>query len=251
MSFFKKFLAREDLTPEQKEKMEKEKAEKKAQKEKQAKELRERYEREKEAKQAEKERRKQMELEQVVRFFGPNPGFTAKTNYSIYKKTLMYMDQHVFNQEEKILGTIPAEYDKTKNREIKGVLVATSDRLIFATSSFGHGEFVEIFEYHKMNGIALAPDGFAQKELLIDYGRSRKVFDDIANDDNFKRFLNTVRDKIHESKRTGGKTTRTTKKTDTPKDDKYDKLSKLGALLEQGILTQEEFEIEKQKLLKS
>lgn len=234
MNFFKKLLAREDLPPEEKERMIKEKEEK--QKQREAEQL---------ARQQKKQARKEAEKQLMEKYFGTNSGLINKMNFSIYKSAILYFEQHIKYPDEEVLISIPAEYDKTKKREIKGMLIATSDRLVFVTNGIGHGQFVEIFEYQKMNGIALAPDGFSQKELLIDYGRTRKIFDDIDNNHQFKIFLNTVMDKMNEAKRNPA-----TRKT-TKKEDKYDLLAKIAKLHEQGILADEEFQKEKEKILNS
>jgi len=238
MSFFKKLFAREDLPPEEKEKLEREKEEKKR--------LREA---EYQAKQEEK--RKQEEAEQLLmeKYFGTKTGFLNKLNFSTYKKTILYFEQNIKLDEEEILAAILAEYDKTKKREIKGMLIATSERLVFVTNGIGHGQLVEIFEYHKMNGISYARDGLASKELLIDYGRSRKIFDDIIDDDQFKKFLNIITNKMNETKKNQS---RKTSKSSTNKEiNKYDLLSKVAKLHEQGILSDEEFQKEKEKILNS
>ena len=93
MSFLKKLFAQEDLSQEDKEKHEQMKVEKKAQRE-----------REREEKRAEKERQKQLELKQIEKFFGPNPGFTAKTNYAIHKNILIYIEKNLLSLDEKILA---------------------------------------------------------------------------------------------------------------------------------------------------
>lgn len=234
MNFFKKLLAREDLPPEERERMIKEKEEKKKQREA-----------EQQARQQKKQARKEAEKQLMEKYFGTNSGLINKMNFSLYKNAILYFEQHIKYPDEEVLISIPAEYDKTKKREIKGMLIATSDRLVFVTNGIGHGQFVEIFEYHKMNGIALAPDGFSQKELLIDYGRTRKIFDDIDDNHQFKIFLNTVTNKMNEAKRN-----LTTRKS-TKKEDKYDLLAKIAKLHEQGILTDEEFQKEKEKILNS
>lgn len=226
MSFWKKILGQEDLPPEEKERLEKEKAEKKAQKEAQ----------------------KQLELKHIEKFFGPDPGFTAKANYSVYKKTLMYIEDHVLTPGEKVLATIPAEYDKTKKREIKGVLVATDQKLIFGIIA-ANREYVETFDYRKMVGISLAQDGLLSKELHINFSRGSKKFDDIVDDALFKRFLSQVREQIAIAK--SKSTTVTNKQTTSKQQDKYKQLEQLGKLKEQGILTEEEFQAEKRKILES
>ena len=169
-------------------------------------------------------------------------------NFSVYKRAILQFENNLKMDGEQVLAAIPAEYDKTKKREIKGMLIATDQRLIFVTSGIGHGEFSEILEYKRMNGISLAPDGLGQKELLIDYGRSRKIFDDIVNDKRFNIFLNIVRDKINEAKR-NPTTRRTTQAKPQKTEDKYELLEKIAKLHKQGILTDEEFQAEKQKIL--
>jgi hypothetical protein len=247
MSFWKKLLATENLSEEEIAQRETEKAEKKRKREEQNKAYQEQIEKEKAAKRAEKERKRQEELIQVKKYFGPNPSVRDELNYSYYKKTINYLEDNVLDSEEKVLISIPAEYDKTKTREIKGLLIATSERLLFITYGLGHGEFTETLQYNSIKGISLAPDGFSKKELLIDYGRSRRIFDDIKSDEKFNHFIETVRKKMHEPK-----PTQINKKKTPPKNaDKYSQLEQLGKLLENGILTEEEFEKEKEKILNS
>jgi hypothetical protein len=247
MSFWKKLLATEDLTEEEKTQNEKVKAEKKRKRQEQYKAYQEQVEKDKAAKRAEKERKRQEELIQVKKYFGPNPTVRDEVNYSYYKKTINYLENNVLESEEKVLISIPAEYDKTKTREIKGLLIATSERLLFITYGLGHGEFTETLQYNNIKGISLAPDGFSKKELLIDYGRSRRIFDDIKSDEKFNLFIETVRKKMHEPK-----PNQLNKKKTAPKIvDKYSQLEQLGKLLENGILTEEEFKQEKEKILNS
>ncbi|AVO22621.1 PH domain-containing protein [Aeribacillus composti] len=246
-SFFKKLLAIEDMSPEEREKIENERREKQAIREKELRELEEKRRKIKEAKLAEQEAKEIYEREKILKFFGSNTS-KDQSNYSVYKTTLAYIEENILLDDETILVTIPSEYDKTKNREIKGVLVATDQRLIFATSGIGFGEFVEIFEYQKINGHTVSSDGFFRRELMIDYGRSRKIFDDISDDGNFDKLLDIIRNKSNEFKKI--KQTKRTPKTDKS-EDKYDKLERLGKLYEQGYLTDEEFQKEKEKILNS
>jgi hypothetical protein len=240
MSFFKKILGQEYVSEETKEKALAEKEAKRKQREA-----------EYQTAQKRKQEKQTAEMHMMEKYFGKSTGFFNKMNFSVYKKAIIYFEQHIQNPNEEVLISIPAEYDKTKKREIKGMLISTSDRLLFVTSGIGHGEYAESFEYRKMNGISLAPDGFAQKELLIDYGRSRKVFDDIVNDDQFKTFLNTVRNKMNESKRTASPAKKTNSKSTSKSENKYDQLAQIAKLRDQGILTEEEFQKEKEKILNS
>lgn len=79
---------------------------------------------------------------------------------------------------------------------------------------------------------------------------TRSFFDDIANDDQFKQFLNVFRSKMNESKQVTG-ISKDKNKTATRSDDKYEKFTQIAKLRDQGVLTEEEFEIEKQKILNS
>lgn len=240
MSFFKKLLGQEDLPPEEKARVLAEKEEKRRQKEAAL-----------QASQRQKQEKQAAEMQLMEKYFGKSSGMFNKMNFSVYKLAIYYFENNIKRTSEEVLAAIPAEYDKTKKREIKGMLIATSERLVFVTSGIGHGEFSEVLEYHKMNGISLAADGFTQKELLIDYGRSRKVFDDIVNDDKFKYFINIVRNKINEAKRKPAPTKARTKQSAPPQVSKYEQLSQIAKLRDQGVLTEEEFQREKEKILNS
>lgn len=245
MSIFKKIFSKEELSPEEQAKRELEKAEKQKQKEikreenrRIADEYRAQRQREKEAEQAE-------ELKKMERFIGPDPGFTKKTFYTAYAQTFNYLNGLLSNNEN-VLSVIKAEYDKTKKREIKGLLVATDRRLIFAFIK-GHNQYIEEFSYAKVNGISLANDGWTAKELHIDYGKERKKFDDIIDDKEFKLFITAVQKQIGEHK--SGKTAASTSTNNSS--DKYKQLEQLARLKDQGILSEEEFQNEKQKILTS
>jgi Short C-terminal domain len=251
MSMWKKILGQSDLSPEEIAQREKEKEEKKRQKEEAAKRLREEQEKKREAKRLEKERRKAEELKSIERFYGPDPGMGKKLTYSAHKETFQYVERHLIREDEEVLGVIQAEYDKTKKREIKGLLFAVEEKLIFAFIR-GSNQYIEEFEYSKMKGISLARDGFASKELYIDYGRGRKKFDDIIDDDIFKAFLTVVNGKIAEfrNKPQAKKKASVPAKTSVDNtDDKYKQLERIAELKEKGILTEEEFQAEKKKIL--
>lgn len=239
LSFFKKLLGQDYVSLEEKEKAIIVKEEKRQQREV-----------EYQIAQQQKKKKQAADMKLIEKYFGKSAGFFNRVGFSLYKSTIIHFEKYIKSSDEEVLIAIPAEYDKTKKREIKGMLIATSHRLIFVTNGIGHGEFTEAFDYRKMNGISLAPDGFAQKELLIDYGRTRKIFDDIANDDQFKQFLKVVRSKINESKRVTG-ISKTKNKVAAHSDAKYEKLAQVAKLRDQGVLTEEEFQIEKQKILNS
>ncbi|MGP9043942.1 SHOCT domain-containing protein [Cytobacillus kochii] len=251
MSFWKKVLGQEDLSPEELSKREEEQAQKKAQRDAQAKVIRAEADRKREERRLEKEKRKEAEKQSMERFLGTNPGFFRKSSYSLNKETFQYVENHILEIDEKVLAIIEAEYDKTSKREIKGILFALEDRLLFAFVR-GANQYFEEFDYAKMKGISLHKDGLSSKELYIDYNRSRKKFDDIIDDEHFKFFLHAVNKKIIEYR--GHKATKrsktTTKQTHVnANENKYEQLEKIASLKEKGILNDEEFRREKEKIL--
>jgi hypothetical protein len=252
MSLWKKILGQTDLTPEMRERMEKEKAEKKRRAEILVQQQREAAQKQKEAKQRAKAEKRARELAKVKVFYGDNPSMRDEVTYNFHKQTFYYIETNLLQPNEKVLATIEAEYDKTKKREIDGILVATNTRLIFAHYR-NSSQYVEEFDYKKIKGISMAADGFTTKELYLDYNRGRKKFDDIKNDSNLNRFIAIVR----EQALSFGKTEPAIKKAPAKKSstnddtDKYKKLEQIGKLKENGILTEEEFQLEKKKILNS
>lgn len=253
MSFWRKIIGQTELTLEEKAQIEKEQQEKKRRKELETMHQQQQAEKRREEKRIEKEKRKEAELKMVERFFGNDPGFGKKVMYSTYKSTFEYVDRHVLRRDEKVLGVIQAEFDKNKKTEIKGILIAAEDKLMFALVR-GSGHYLEEFDYTKIKGISLKRDGLLSKELYIDYGRGRKKFDDIVDDLDFKAFLKAVNGKIAEfrNKPTSKPISKATATATTsePAVDKYKQLERIAELKEKGILTEEEFKAEKQKILK-
>lgn len=177
--------------------------------------------------------------------------FGKGLDFSLYKRTIQYFESTVLRSDEIVLHFIKAEYDKTKKREIKGLLIATNQRLIFVSSGVGFGQYLEEFDYRKMNGISYVNDGFFEKEIYIDLGRSRKKFDDITSDERFKEFVEVVMQQINISQNIPKVTRAQKTATEVTKADKYESLEKIAKLKEQGILTEEEFQTEKEKILNS
>lgn len=237
MSFFKKLLNGPDLSPEELAEKERIREEKRIQREaaNQARENGMRIEKERLAARKEK-------------FIGTNPSMFAKMDYSNYKKPIAYIDENMLNPNEKVLAMIEAEYDKSEKKELKGILVATDRKLIFASFGFNK-EYTEVFEYKKMNGISFKRDGFAEKQLVIDYCRGTRKFDDINDTKEFREFMDKIKKQIALHKSGTDTETLQVSVSSEPVKDKYEQLEQLGKLKEQGILSEEEFNIEKTKIL--
>ncbi|MDT2048032.1 SHOCT domain-containing protein [Priestia flexa] len=250
MSFWKKVFGQTDLTPEYLEKIEREKAEKKQKREEANKRFQEEQEKRREEKRIKKEKQKEEEQLLIEQFYGKDAGVGSKLAFAANKDTFRYVGENLLRADEEILSFIQAEYDKSKKREIKGLLFATNDRMFFAFVR-GVNQYIEEFDYSKMKGISLARDGFLSKELYIDYGSSRKKFDDIIDDDKFKDFLQVVNEKIVDNIKKPITKTRQKKPAviDLEGVDKYKQLERIAELKDKGILTEEEFNVEKKKIL--
>lgn len=219
MSFFKKLLGTTDVSPEEKALLEAKKLEKQR--------LKEEKKRENEIKYQEEQRQREVQKQQDKilheKYVGPAGSF------STYKHTIYFFEQNVLRPDERVLHSLKAEYDKTKTREIKGLLIATDQRLVFVSNGLGSGNFVEEFDYKKMNGLAQRKDGFFEKELYIDMGRSRKKFDDILPDQRFMEFADIIMEQINIARNAPKPTRRATSATKAPVD-KYTALEKLASL---------------------
>ena len=237
MSFFKKLIGNQEKSPELQAQKQLEKQQMKDQKKRQT--------------EHENARKKFLQEKYLGTGFGK--GF----EFSLYKGTIEYFENYVLGSGENFLYSITAEYDKTSKREIKGLLIATDQRLVFVSSGVGYGQFLEEFDYRKMNGISQMNDGLFEKELYIDLGRSRKKFDDIIPDERFKQFLKIVMEQINEARNRPKPSSRRNTNSQSVKTsnesvkDKYESLEKLAKLKDQGILTEDEFNSEKTKILNS
>lgn len=193
---------------------------------------------------------KMKELEKQKKWIGENPSNHQKMMFQRYQNTFTYLEKNILRSDEQALKAIPVEYDKRKNTEIDGVLVATDQRLIFAYVR-GYNQVIEDWDYSKIKGIQLyKDDGFNQVELHLEIGRSKKKFDDIKNNRDLVEFLNIVEKYVNLS-RSLSKGSKSSPANSTNKVDKYKLLEQIAKLKEQGILTEEEFEAEKQKILNS
>lgn len=158
MSFFKKLLGTQNKTPDELEADRIRKMEKQAEMKRQEEIRKREYEDKKRERDAKNAQDKALQEKYIGLGFGT--GF----DFAMYKGTIQYFESVVLQVNEQVLHSIKAEYDKTKKREIKGLLIATNQRLVFVSSGAGYGQFFEEFDYRKMNGIAQANDGFLKKK---------------------------------------------------------------------------------------
>jgi len=189
-----------------------------------------------------KERTKQEDIQQREKYVGTS---LYRMNYTFYKPAIDYFENTVQLANEIVLSSLPAEYD-CGNLEKKGLLIATNMRVVFVAKK-GISQFYKSHYYNYMEGIFLASDGIAQKELTIHTPPLRTTFDDILNDDRLKKFIDVVQKQMQDSK-DNRRMTNDKKKLSTSVDP-YGDLEKIANLRDKGILTEEEFLEEKKKIL--
>lgn len=119
-----------------------------------------------------------------------------------------------------------------------GLLIATQKRLIFVDKGLFSLK-VEDFPYEKITSVQYESGIMSGKITILASGN--KAIIDNTNKTTGKEFSESVRLKISSNN--------ITKNNNVVQDDVYSKLEKIAKLKDQGILTQEEFEFQKAKLL--
>ncbi|WP_186763821.1 PH domain-containing protein [Planomicrobium sp. CPCC 101079] len=191
-----------------------------------------------------KEAKKLAEQTDLERFFGSDSGYNEQMNRIAYSVAINRIRDQLLGKDENVFATVPVEYDMAGGKEVKGVLIATDQKLVYSSNSINK-EFTEIMDYKSMSSISLAADGFLKKELHVTSGREKRVFDDIKDDKHLTKLLDSVRKQIA-SAHSGSSTQ---PHAAAPQLDKYQQLEQISKLKEQGILTEAEFQVEKTKIL--
>lgn len=195
------------------------------------------------AKKAEKEAAEKAEME---RFFGTNPDFETQM-IKIGNSTALERIKKMISDSEEVVATVEAEYDMPGGKEVKGLLVATNQKLLFSSDNITK-EFTEVMDYKSMSSIKMMNDGFTKKELHVVSGREKRVFDDIRNNHHLDRLLDGVRKQISVAH---AGTSNQPQSNVVEQKDRVQQLKELAELKNTGILTEEEFQTEKQKILSS
>ncbi len=122
----------------------------------------------------------------------------------------------------------------------QGILVSTNRRLVFVDKGLLYGLKVEDFPLDKITTIQYET-GLLLGEIKIHTSGNIAKIDNVEKA-NARAFAEFVRNKLSQPKET-------TAPIINNQPDVYDQLEKLAKLKEQGILTQEEFDTQKKKLL--
>lgn len=143
----------------------------------------------------------------------------------------------IIPEGEEIFGLIQGVYNGGQ-----GILVATDRRLLFVDKGLLYGLKVEDFGLDKVTSVQIETGLILADIKIMASGNIAKI----ANVDKTegRKFCEKVRAKLSEPKQTLAPVTVIQQQVDVA-----DQLGKLAALKDQGVLTQEEFNAQKKKLL--
>lgn len=127
-----------------------------------------------------------------------------------------------------------------------GVLVATNKRLVFVDKGWTK-LVVEDFPYDKISSIQYKT-GLALGTIMIFASGNNSEIKNVPKDQT-RAFADYVRARTTGASDHASEQKPPTSSDDTSGADPLDKLERLGRLREQGVLTEEEFQTQKQKLL--
>jgi len=129
----------------------------------------------------------------MQKWIGKRPTMGQKTSISKYEKLLLQAQNTVLTSTEKILKVIEAECDKKSGRELDGVLVLTTESILFISKR----EHM-LYKYSQISDIDVRTDGKDKNELqlTLTIGRSKRKFDDIKKNDDSQEFIEILEHKI-------------------------------------------------------
>lgn len=138
---------------------------------------------------------------------------------------------------EELFGLVQGVYNGGQ-----GILVATDRRLLFVDKGLLYGLKVEDFGLDKVTSIQIETGLIFADIKIMASGNIAKITN--VEKTGGRTFCEKVRAKLSEPKQTAAPVTVVQQQVDVA-----DQLGKLAALKDQGILTQEEFDAQKKKLL--
>ncbi len=141
--------------------------------------------------------------------------------------------------DEKVENLIQGTYNNGN-----GILVATNKRLVFIDKGLIFGLKVEDFPYDKISSIQYET-GLIFGKLTIFTTGNKAIIDNVIKS-NVRTFGDWVRARISKSVENAIKSNQTISVSQL---DLVEQLTKLAKLKEAGILTEEEFQLQKTKLL--
>lgn len=166
-------------------------------------------------------------IQQELKDAGVQPGFLGRKEINELPKIL--------NQDEKVISLVPGVYNKGF-----GILVATSKRLIFIDKGLIYGLKIEDFGLDKVSSIQYSSGILTADIVIMASGNAAKIesVDKAAGRD----FCDKARELL--SQKNAAPAAVVMEQVDVA-----GQLEKFAGLKEKGIITQEEFDAQKKKLL--
>ncbi|WP_162287788.1 PH domain-containing protein [Indiicoccus explosivorum] len=183
-------------------------------------------------------------------FFGSDPNEEETKIISSHTLAASRIRAKHIENDESIRAVVPVLFDVPKGKQVKGLLVATNLKLIFFSETV-FKEFVHTRQLDQINDIS--QNG---KELIVKSDEGVLKYE-LQNDQN------DVRERLVTAISAPSPVPEVVSETITenpdpeesmtppPAPDKFQQLKQLGELRDSGILTEEEFQAEKAKLLNS
>ncbi len=167
-------------------------------------------------------------------------GVTQSSSAALWGRKEMAELPNLISENEEIFALAQGRYNKRE-----GLLVATSQRLLFIEKGLLYGLKVEDFGLRTITSIQFNSGLLFADITILANGNAEKITD--VYKDSARTFCDKVRAKLNDLTQPVAATT--TVINHAAPVDVADQLQKLAGLKAQGILTQEEFDAQKKKLL--
>lgn len=150
-----------------------------------------------------------------------------------YRKSLEELNEHL-NEDETVEHNMGAFHD-SKN----GILALTNKRILFVSKGLFSGSTIKEFSFESVHSVEYQTRATGSKIIL--YGPDHEnAFEDIGDPkEEVKRFVDLFNQKTEDP---------TSETTEQKGNDVIGQLERLAKLKEQGILSDEEFQEQKEKL---
>lgn len=115
-----------------------------------------------------------------------------------YRNAIRYAEQQVLTPDESILASIAVQADPQFHQHMYGLLVATSERLLFITSSPHYGSFFDVYPYYTLERLSMRRG--RKTEIALRFRRMEKIYIVPFTDERLSTFRHVVRTNIQQSK---------------------------------------------------
>lgn len=178
------------------------------------------------------------------RLLGRLPTEKEIAKYAGGSHSIVRYVEHVCNEDDTIVAFTLANHGDVHNMKFDGALVLTTKEIYFVHQG-QDGVFEEAAPLEKIKKYQITPHGLAKNKLTFYSGRYKYEYHTIDTERDGNPLLNKFKELIDNKSFEEAK-----RKTSKPTFDKYAEIERIYDLKEKGILTDEEYEQEKSKLLK-